>query len=303
MSSGKRPVPDFILGGASKCGTTSLWSHLKRHPGICMAATKEPLFFIDDPDTEQLGWPNADPTAVRGFAQGWEWYESLFRSCPEHTLRGEASTRYFHLPGSAALIKAHVPDVRLIFLLRHPVDRIVSHYWHDRRSVDLPPLPQMMRDRHPRFGTYVRISSYAAHVDRFRALFDDDRLLFLFSDDLSRDPTGVARTAARFVGADPDLLSDADLPRRNRSSVLRSRTISRLLDRRFAGPVWLKNWGRPVKRRLGEWNLRHVPYPDVPSAVYEELLDLLRTDVERVELALGKDLGRWKTRAPAERPG
>ena len=109
-------LPTFIVIGAMKCGTNSLHRYLKLHPQICMSSTKEPNYFVEE----------------KNYAEGIDWYQSLFKDSTKAL--GECSTNYSKRPffqGVAQRIQAVLPDVKLIYLLRDPVERIISHYRHN----------------------------------------------------------------------------------------------------------------------------------------------------------------------------
>ncbi|MGB3560491.1 MAG: sulfotransferase domain-containing protein, partial [Geitlerinemataceae cyanobacterium] len=110
--------PDFLIMGAMKCATSTLHEQLALQPGFFMSELKEPNFFSND---EQ-------------YARGMDWYLSLFQGAPEHSLCGESSTHYTKLPtypNTIDRIGKHLPQVKLIYVMRHPIDRLVSQYVHE----------------------------------------------------------------------------------------------------------------------------------------------------------------------------
>lgn len=110
-------LPDFIIVGAMKCGTTTLQTQLAAQPGVFMSTPKEPNYFSDD-DV---------------FALGADWYRGLFDAAPQEALKGEASTHYTKLPTypqTVSRMTAQLPDLKLIYMIRNPVARAVSHYIH-----------------------------------------------------------------------------------------------------------------------------------------------------------------------------
>src|SRR5215469_9765623 len=106
--------PDFIVVGAMKSATTTLHEQLARQPGVFMSRPKEPNFFSDD----------------AAYARGWRWYESLFKDAAATDLRGESSTHYSKLPTFPRTLERmlrYLPRVKVIYVMRHPIDRLVSH--------------------------------------------------------------------------------------------------------------------------------------------------------------------------------
>ncbi|NEO98895.1 MAG: sulfotransferase [Symploca sp. SIO2E9] len=110
--------PNFIIIGAMKCATTTLHEQLARQPGIFMTKLKEPNFFSND----------------ERYAKGINWYLSLLESAKADDLCGQSSTHYTKLPTYSQTIERmyqYLPDVRLIYVMRHPIDRLKSQYIHE----------------------------------------------------------------------------------------------------------------------------------------------------------------------------
>ncbi|MDO5706469.1 MAG: sulfotransferase domain-containing protein, partial [Paracoccus sp. (in: a-proteobacteria)] len=111
-------MPDFLIIGAMKCGTSTLAAQLGAQTGIFVTTPKEPNFFSDDAE----------------WARGIDWYRALFDGAAPGDLKGEASTHYTKLPNhphTLERLRPHVPAPRLIYLIRNPLDRLVSHYIHE----------------------------------------------------------------------------------------------------------------------------------------------------------------------------
>jgi hypothetical protein len=110
--------PDFIVIGAMKCATTTLHEQLARQPGVFMTRPKEPSYFSDD----------------EIYQRGWGWYSSLFRGARDGDLRGESSTHYSKLPThphTVARMVVHLPRLKLVYIMRHPIERLISQYVHE----------------------------------------------------------------------------------------------------------------------------------------------------------------------------
>ena len=110
-------LPDFIIIGAMKSATSTLHNQLSAQPGIFMSTPKEPNFFSDD----------------EIYSRGLSWYKGLFSDAKPDDICGESSTHYTKLPDypdTIARLKSAVPQPKLIYVMRHPIDRLVSHYIH-----------------------------------------------------------------------------------------------------------------------------------------------------------------------------
>ena len=136
-------LPDFVIMGAMKCATTTLHKQLAAQLGIFMSTPKEPCFFSND----------------EVYHKGLDWYQSLFRGAAPGEICGEASTNYTKMPTYPATVdrmQRHLPHVRLIYIMREPIDRLGSHYAHDWTLGDISvPIDQAI-DEHPEFSCNLR---------------------------------------------------------------------------------------------------------------------------------------------------
>jgi len=174
-------LPTFIIAGANKAGTTSLYEYLKLHPNICMSRVKEPCFFTNHPITST-------------YNNGIEWYQKLYSSCEMETTRGEASTVYMGSEDSAYLIHKTIPEVSLVFILRDPVDRMYSQYWSDKKlkGLVIRDFEDLVERQHPFIKELFNNSRYDLHLKRFMNYFPMNQLHIYLFDDLVQDTPGVA---------------------------------------------------------------------------------------------------------------
>ncbi|WP_396593044.1 sulfotransferase family protein [Brevundimonas sp. R86498] len=190
------PLPDFLIVGAMKAGTTTLYRDLSLHPDIHMPAEKEP---------ETLVGFDGDLARIR------RDYASLFRFAPAGSVRGEASTAYTKRPlyeGVAARAREVCgPALRIIYLRRDPVKRIVSHYKHavGLGQTDLPFDAAVRTD-----PLYVSISRYDWQISPWIEAFGEDAVLQLEFETYVRDRQGVTKRACAHLGVDPERLPSVD---------------------------------------------------------------------------------------------
>jgi hypothetical protein len=180
-------LPNFLIIGAMKAGTTSLYHYLKAHPEVFMPGVKELDFFVED-----INW-----------RRGFSWYMRQFAAAPPGaTAIGEASTNYskhpMH-PGVAEKIARHLPAARIIYVLRHPVERIRSHYQHSmaigREQRDFE--EAVLND--PR---YITCSLYACQIEQYLEHFEPEQLLILTSEDLRSRRAETIHRVFTFLGID-----------------------------------------------------------------------------------------------------
>ena len=178
-------LPDFLIIGAMKCGTSTLAAQLGAQPGVFVTTPKEPEFFSDD--------------AIH--ARGQAWYESLFAAAPPGARLGEASTGYTKLPthpDAVARIRTLLPEVRLVYIIRNPLERLVSHYIHEWTMGVVGGSLSDALARHPELVDY---GCYARQIAPYLDSFGPDRVLLLTLDEMRTDPEGVLARTHAFIGA------------------------------------------------------------------------------------------------------
>lgn len=205
--------PDFAIVGAAKSGTTSLANYLSMHPDISICQPKEPHYFSRlSNDSLNIGSPRYSPEEYLGL------YDRRSR------LLGDASTSYLYEPTTARHLRESNPAMRVIIILRDPVDRAFSHYIMNRRDGIEPCISfreAVERESAradagwPWYFRYVDVGHYRGQVKRYRDEFPEAQVFLLSFDDLTRSPEEVTRRSVKFLGCNPDLLGDARHPRFN----------------------------------------------------------------------------------------
>lgn len=266
-------LPTFLTIGAMKCGTTSLHAYLSRHADIFLSQPKELDFFSDD----------------RVFARGVSWYESQFRT--DRPLRGETSPNYAkrHLfPAAAARIGQLTPDIRLLYLVRHPVERFLSNYvqsvaWGLERRT----LQDLLRTADRNYSIMFDTGRYMYQLEAYLEHFPRERILVLRAEDLDAQHTATLNRILTFIGADAAAYPGQDAVSRHHES---------------GGKGALRTWARPVSalgrpgrailRRLPQ-RLTHVPIarPELDMEARARLMDEYREDIARLERFVGHPMG------------
>lgn len=200
---GEGCLPDFVVIGAAKAGTTSLHFYLSLHPEIFMSTPKEVRFFVDC----------APPRGT--WSNGLGWYRSLFRS--DKRLCGEASTQYSQHPffdGVAERMHSVITEAKLLYLVRDPLERVYSHFLMGRRK-------GKWRDSFADFiaseeaDFVIQTSCYASQLRRYLAFYARDRILVVKSADLETQRAATLRRIFSFLGADAEFSSPLFFRRRN----------------------------------------------------------------------------------------
>lgn len=205
-------MPNLFLIGAGKCGTTSLHSYLSAHPEIVGAREKEPSFFVDNQELRQ--WQLME--SMRPAATDLEAYLDLFGPGAERArYRLESSPTYSSYPdftGIPERIAAASPSARLIYLVRNPVDRAISHYWQDRKILrEERPMTEALTE----VNIYSTSSDYKMQLDRYRPHFKD--ILIVKSEELRAAPQQVLSRLFEALGLEDHQLDPSLLDERNRT--------------------------------------------------------------------------------------
>lgn len=179
-------LPDFLIIGAMKAGTSSMHLYLGHHPDISMSRPKEIDFF------------------ARYYHRGLDWYMGHFSG----GVNGESSNsnlKAHRWPEAAARIRRHIPEARLVCVLRNPVDRTLSHYLHNWRvGRETRPFAEAAGPE----GEIFHTSRYGWQLDHYLAHFPREQLLLATTEELDRDPESVLRRIFRFVGVDDSVPID-----------------------------------------------------------------------------------------------
>ncbi len=265
-------LPTFMVIGAQKAGTSSLWSYLDGHPEVFVTADKEPKFFV----------------AEREFGRGTTWYESLFEGAEGAQARGECSTDYSVFPlygGVPERIASVVPDIRLVYLMRDPIDRIRSAYAYALWSgVESRPIEEaLVYD-----ARYLYQSQYALQIEQYLAYFSLSKILLVKSEDLRTRRADTLRRIFSFIGVDPELMP-ANI--RTELNTAEGRTKPRAWTRKV-GDVLVRHeqaLRRPM-RRVGPYIERIAGHRIARQPIAPEELEMSAELVGRLTAYLRRDL-------------
>ena len=271
-------LPNFLVIGAAKAGTTSLYHYLRGHPQVFMSERKELNFFV-----ENDGW-----------VKGTSWYERQFEGAGDAVAVGEASPNYSKhpvFPGVPERIAKLIPDVRLIYLIRHPIERMRSHYLHEVAALrERRPIHQALA-ADPR---YLNTSRYAMQLEQYLARFPAERILIITAEQLRHDRTATVGRVLAFLGVDPDWpdrrLLDPEFHHTSSKRVRRplAKAALRVPGTRAVARLAPRPMRRLAKRRVDAgWD------GAIPEALEARLRAELRDDVGRLRAHVGEGFDGW----------
>ncbi|MBV9412897.1 MAG: sulfotransferase [Acidimicrobiia bacterium] len=275
-------LPTFLCIGAQKGGTTSLHAYLSAHPSVFVAVQKELNFFCD-----------------REYAQGVGWYESHFEDAPGGIPRGEVSPLYTSFPSNEGVPERaarHVPEARLIYLVRDPIARITSHYRHQvSLRKEHRPLDEAVFDD---WWLYIARSCYAMQIEQWMEHFERASLLIVTSEHLRSDPASALATICRHIGADVPAEAAVAARELNQRDALRQERP--LVQRLRASPLQrVVRSTLPAAARQRLWQVGSRPLePEVQGAsmstdVRLQVVEQLTPDLEKLRTYVGEDFHCW----------
>lgn len=248
LTSPLRLLPDFIIIGGKKCGTSSLYNYVAEHPDVAPAFRKEVHFF--DNHTGKRGallYRSYFPTRLHR--------RRVKRDRGSNIITGEATPYYLFYPPAPARVRRVVPDARLIAMLRNPVDRAYSHYHHEARrgteelSFEQAIEVETQRLENDRYGSpshrrysYLSRGIYVDQLRNWREYFPKDQLLILRSEDLFEHFAAVLSETLEFLGLTP--MEHTNFSKDNRGSYLEMDPATR---------GYLEDYFRPHNERLYEY--------------------------------------------------
>jgi hypothetical protein len=305
-------LPSFIIIGAGRSGTTSLYHYLGQHPDVYMSPIKEPRFFA---------LPNKPPNKTKSLAdlaraypiRNLTGYAELFAGADGVKAVGEATPRYLYAPGTATRIFSVLPGARLIAVLRNPVDRAFASYLGNLRDgretrsfedVVKEELSRPLSDFDPGnwdySSGYFYEGLYHRHLSSFLDEFPRQQMHIILFDDLRSDLNRVLVDICRFLEIDPDFDFDTFV-RYNANGVPRSAMIERLTGKNWITlalkarlPKRIRDPAYRFAMKLRDGNLNR---PAIPAVLRDQLVDFYREDIHMLQKLLNRNLMHWLTQS------
>ena len=272
---------DFMLIGAQKCGTTTLANQLASHPGICFCREKEPGYFNSTEDWQA----------------GLDTYHALYDPRPGQ-LCGEGSTMYTFLPefdNTHERLYAYNPDLKFIYVMRHPVERVISNYAHRlvRNTVSVPPQEAVFAK-----PEYVNRSRYGVQLRPYVKLFGRERILLLVFEEYVRAPMATLERIAHHLDIDPagfeSALNGANAAHSSTGTYYWGNSVQQFRST-AAGDRLASLMPDAVRSRTRQMFGRKLDEkPSFPPSLKQLLWRFAEDDVAYVEQLMGRRLEIWR---------
>jgi hypothetical protein len=300
------PLPNFLIIGAPKAGTTAMYKFLRQHPQIFMPENKEPGFFAyrgKQPDF-------AGPGDAYAWTNRWsvvelEAYQHLFDGGKGAISLGEATTMYLYWPPAAQTIKQYVPDARLIAILRNPVDRAFSHYRHLIRDVREPETDflkameledERVAQHYAPAWHYRRVGLYAEQIQRYFNGFDREQMRIYLYDDFKAQPMAIMQDILKFLEVDADWLPDLSKRHNTSEKVPKYKWLNQLLTnesllKKALRPLIPASIRQPWSAKL--YRQFEVQAPEFQPHYRQALLPWFKDDILALQDLIHRDLSVW----------
>jgi hypothetical protein len=270
-------LPDLLVVGGMRCGSTSLYRLLDAHPRVCMATPKE-LHFFD-----------------RHFDSGLDWYAQHFASAEAGQLCGEATPGYMYNREVVRRMSAAVPACKYVVILRHPVERAYSHYWMNRAlGRETRSFPEAISREAERVrrgehgGYYVGMSRYHEALTRLESFVGPEQLAVVVLEELRDDPHAVWQSLCEHLQIEADGIDPAAI-------IAQVNAFQRYRSLR------LRRWGKRLPERvqdvIGRVNAYNAPYPALPEADRRMVWSQLVDDTQRLESWFQRAIPAWREAA------
>lgn len=295
-------LPSFLIVGAIKAGTTSLYHYLIQHPNVFLSPDVKESRFLAGLSLESNPEIAQYVPAITVFDE----YERLFSKATEHQVVGEVDPWYLYLyDQTIPRIKTFLGDfVRIIICLRNPVGRSYSHYYHvvkqgwETRSFEATFECVVAGNKcHWYERSFFEASLYYESVKAYIEAFGSDQVLIFLFDEFCSNPISVFQQICRFIGVDDHFIPNVS-ERANVGGLPRSKMLHYLLTRKSAAlsvikPLLPLDFRRNIRYKLINQNLRR--YPPMSDVTRRRLIDFYREDVLKLQSLIERDLSAWLT--------
>ena len=284
-------LPNFIMIGVAKAGTTSFFRYLNEHPQIFMCEIKATNYFGYE-DARDWKWTDeGDPPLLQNFpVRTFEDYKAAFAGATDEIAVGEVSPQYFRCPNAARRIHDYIPGAKLVLSLRNPADRAFSGFMMRTRRGEA--VGDFQEELTPR-SSHVKEGFYYRRLKMYVDLFPRDQIKIYVFEEFKKDAAGTIKDLYGFLGVDSSFAPDTSV-RHNPGAVPKFRLLNQLFynPRLISAAQAVFPEGLQVKlKQIRDLNLKAMQKP--PADLRADLLKLYREDILKLEDLLGRDLSIW----------
>jgi len=292
------PSPNFLLIGAAKAGSTSLYEYLKQHPDILMSYPKEPHYFARE---------------IR-YQKGLKYYQTFFKGYKNQKRVGDASTgysQYLKLNQTIKRIYDFNKEMKLIYILRNPIQRAYSSYFYQIKDLlENLPFEKALEIEEKRTNATTRVDPFSYKrrglyfhvISSYLKYFPRENLQVLLLDDLNSSPVKTCNKIFDFLEIEKFQVNPIE--KQNPAKIPQNKTVHRLVLRpnklrRAVSFILTHGFGEKTKDRvyslIKEKNLTKLEYPPMKESTYDYLANYFEEDIRNLEKFLNRDLNHWRS--------
>lgn len=301
-------LPNFLIIGAGKSGTTSVDNYLKQHPNIYISPVKEPNFFgyelnsaKDFEGSPQLNHYNSSVTNI-------EEYLKLFENASPKQIKGETSNTYMYHKNAPNRIKYYMPDVKLIAILRQPAERLYSRYLHLARENKLP--TQNFEDCLDKNSIWwerndlVKEGFYGQYLAKYFELFDESQIKVFLFEELKGNPEKLHKEIFQFLGVEDEFQIDFSITY-NQSGFIKNPLVDRMIGPNsllFRGikKIISKENIQKIKdnkflfKQVNDMRSKNLTKPKLTKELKSKISnEIYKEDILHLQKLINKDLSHW----------
>ena len=298
-------LPNFLIIGAAKSGSTSLYNYLGQHSQIYVIQKKEPGFFAFEGQNVEFAGPGDQERYGSKVVSDLNAYQSLFKDAADAMAVGEASIVYLYNPKAPTRIKHYIPEVKFIAILRNPVDRAFSSFAFltSEGREPLKVFVQALQVEETRVNAnwehqwhYTRLGFYYSQLKRYFDLFHPDQIAVYTYDEFSAKPVVVLQDIFRFLGVDHTFIPDTSFQynvsgmpnsRALRNFIVKSSKVKNILNLFFPSPLRQR-----MVRKAMQLNTRKIK-PTFSEETRLYLTQLYQDEILKLQSLIQKDLSKW----------
>ncbi len=307
----KNRLPNFLLIGAGKSGTTSIHNYLDQHPEIYMSPVKEPNYFALMGQQKTTGYDEDDPDGYFHYpwaVTNWDDYQKLFDGVTNEKAIGEASTMYQYMPLVPERVKETLPGVKLIAIFRNPAERLYSRFMHLARE-NREPTPDF-KDCLVKGNIWwkkndlVQEGFYYSHMKRYFDLFEKENIKIFLYEDLIKDAPNLIKNMYNFLDVDESFEPNTSV-QFNASGKIKNKFVDVLIGQNSIlkkgvqklspGAVSKAKDSLWMQKTLNKMRKKNLSKPPMDISIKQELLKrVYGQEIEQFEQLIRRDLSAWK---------
>lgn len=303
-------MPNFLIIGAAKSGTTALYEYLKQHPQIYMSWLKEPHFFAFEGKKPNFQGPGDQELYNYIIVGDVEDYCALFEGVSKEAAVGEASVNYLYLPRARDRIRHYVPEAKLIVVLRNPIERAYSSFLHMIRdgrepfndfAEALQAEAERIQNNWAPIWHYKQAGFYYTQLKHYYEVFEREQIRVYLYEELNNETISVLRDIYNFLGVDNTFVSDVSkrynvsgVPKNKRLHALHLFLLRPHPVKSIFKPLLPRKMRRPLLEGLtNAIRNRNLAKPPFPVEVRRQLTEVYREDILKLQELIQRDLSKW----------